>query len=81
MYKGEKWWCSKPGRVHNVRFFAINYHNPPSPKKGDSPLTNNGINNTEDDTHMEEEKYARVIEYFFHFPLGDEESNPIQMLT
>jgi hypothetical protein len=30
---------------------------------------------------MEEEKYARVIEYFFHFPLGDEESNPIQMLT
>jgi hypothetical protein len=30
---------------------------------------------------MEEEEYAKVIEYFFHFPSRDEEGNPIQILT
>ncbi len=59
-----------------------NYDNPwPSLKKGDSPPTNNGTNNIEDDTHIKEEEYAKVIEDFFHFPLGDEEGNPIQILA
>ncbi len=58
-----------------------NYDNPPSPKKGDSTPTNNGTNNIEDYTHMEEEEYAKVIEDFFHFPSGNEESNPIQILV
>jgi hypothetical protein len=54
-----------------------NYDNPPSPKKGDSPPTNNGTNDIEDNTHIKEEGYAKVIEDFFYFPLGDGNPNQI----
>jgi hypothetical protein len=36
---------------------------------------------TDNDTHKEEEEYAEVIEDFFHLPQGDVEDNPIQRLA
>ncbi len=36
---------------------------------------------TNNDTHKEEEEYAEVIEDFLHLPRGDDEDNPIQRLA
>ncbi len=39
------------------------------------------IEDTNDDTHKEEEEYAEVIEGFLYLPQGDDEDNPIQRLA
>ncbi len=50
----------------------------PSPREGVSPTIDINIDDTNDDTHKGEEKYAKVIEDFLHLPQGDDEDNPIQ---
>jgi len=54
---------------------------PPSPCEGVSPTMDTSINDTDDDTHKEEEEYANVIEDFLHLPQGDVEDNPIQRMA
>jgi hypothetical protein len=54
------------------------HDSPPSPYEG-VPLTmDTSTNDTNDDTHKEEEEYAKVIEDFFHLPQRDDENNLIQ---
>jgi hypothetical protein len=48
---------------------------PPSPWEGVSPTIDISTNDTYDDTHKEEEEYAKVIEDFLHLPQGDDEDN------
>jgi hypothetical protein len=49
--------------------------------KGVSPTTYISIDDIDDDTHKEEEEYAKVIKDFLHLPQGDDENNPIQRLA
>jgi hypothetical protein len=53
----------------------------PSPCEGVSPTIDTSTDDTDDDTHKEEEEYVEVIEDFFHLPQGDDEANPIQRLA
>jgi hypothetical protein len=57
------------------------HDSPPSLWEGVSPTIDININDTNDDTRKEEEEYAKVIEDFLHLPQGDDENNPIQILT
>ncbi len=57
------------------------HDSPPSPCEGVSPTMDTSTNDTDDDTHKEEEEYAEVIENFLHLPQGDVEDNPIQRLA
>jgi hypothetical protein len=57
------------------------HDSPPSPCEGVSPTMDTNIDDTNDDTHKEEEEYANVIEDFLHLPQGDVEDNPIQRLA
>jgi hypothetical protein len=57
------------------------HDNPPLARESISPTTDISINDTDDDTHKEEEDYAKVIKNFLHLPQGDDEKNPIQRLA
>ncbi len=59
----------------------VSHDSPPSPCESVSPIMDTSTDDTDDDTHKEEEKYAKVIEYFLHLPQGDVEDNPIQRLA
>jgi hypothetical protein len=57
------------------------HDSPPSPCEGVSPTMDTITNDTDDDTHKEQEEYAKVIEDFLHLPQGDDEDNLIQRLA
>jgi hypothetical protein len=57
------------------------HDSPPSPCEGVSPTMDTSIDDTDDDTHKEEEEYTDVIKDFLHLPQGDVEDNPIQRLA
>jgi hypothetical protein len=57
------------------------HDSPPSPCEGVSPTIDINIDDTNDDTHKEEEEYVEVIEDFFHLSQEDDDDNAIQRLA